>query len=192
MVSIARACAERRLPAEIAVVVSDVADAGILERAKEWQLKARYVPPGRYRTKLDDEAEEAYVEALREAGVEWVVLAGFMRVLRAGLLAAFPQRVLNIHPSLLPAFPGLQAWRQALDYGVKVTGCTVHLVDAGVDTGPIVVQRAVLVEPGDSPESLHQRIQAAEQEAYPEALARVLGGYYRVEGRRVVEDKADA
>jgi phosphoribosylglycinamide formyltransferase-1 len=136
---------------------------------------------------LDDEAEAGYVRALQEAGVEWVVLAGFMRVLRAGLLRAFPQRVVNIHPSLLPAFPGLEAWRQALEYGVKVTGCTVHLVDEGIDTGPIVVQRAVPVKPDDTPDSLHRRIQEMEHVAYPEALSFLLRGRYRVVGRRVTE-----
>jgi len=190
MVSVARACAEHRLPAEVALILTDVPDAGILDRAREWKLPARYLSPGRFRTKLDDEAEAEYVRALQEAGVVWVVLAGFMRVLRVGLLRAFPQRVVNIHPSLLPAFPGLEAWRQALDYGVKVTGCTVHLVDEGIDTGPIVVQRAVPVESDDTPDSLHRRIQAAEHVAYPEALSFLLRGRYRVVGRRVSESTA--
>jgi phosphoribosylglycinamide formyltransferase-1 len=115
-----------------------------------------------------------------------VVLAGFMRVLRGGFLRAFAGRVVNIHPSLLPAFPGLEAWRQALEYGVRVAGCTVHLVDEGIDTGPIVVQRAVPVEAGDTAASLHARIQQAEHEAYPAAMEILLGGDYRVEGRRVL------
>jgi phosphoribosylglycinamide formyltransferase-1 len=190
LVAIARACAEHRLPAEIALVLSDVADAGILDRAREWGAPAQYLAPGRFRTKLEDEAEAEYVRALRQAGVEWVVLAGFMRVLRAGLLRAFAQRVVNIHPSLLPAFPGLDAWRQALEYGVKVTGCTVHLVDEGIDTGPIVIQRTVPVEPGDTPELLHQRIQEAEHVAYPEALDFLIRKNYRVVGRRVTRQEA--
>jgi phosphoribosylglycinamide formyltransferase-1 len=190
MVSVARACAEHRLPAEIAMVLTDVADAGILDRAREWNLPARYVAPGPFRAKLDDEAEAEYVRVLREANVEWVVLAGFMRVLRAGLLRAFPERVVHIHPSLLPAFPGLEAWRQALEYGVKITGCTVHLVDEGIDTGPIVAQKAVPVEPDDTADSLHCRIQEAEHVAYPEALGTLIRGHYRVVGRRVTESTA--
>lgn len=186
MVSIARACSERRLNAEIVLVVSDVADAGILGRAAELGVSGHYLAPGKFRTKLDDEAEGLYVRTLKDAGVDWIILAGFMRVLRAGFLRAFPGRVVNIHPSLLPAFPGLEAWRQALDYGVKVAGCTVHLVDEGIDTGPIVVQRPVAVEAGDTAASLHARIQLAEHEAYPEAMEILLGGGYRVEGRRVI------
>jgi len=186
LVTIARACAEGFVGAKVVLVVSDVADAGILERAREHGLEHRHLAPGRFRTKLDDDAERAYVGALQAAGVEWVLLAGFMRVLGSAFLAAFPQRVLNIHPSLLPSFPGLEAWRQALDYGVQVTGCTVHLVDVGVDTGPILVQKTVPVLAGDTAESLHQRIQEAEREAYPEAVKLAVNGGWRVQGRRVV------
>ena len=186
MVSIARACEEGRLPAKIVLVLSDVAEAEILVRAGELGLTARYLDPGRFRTKLDDAAEVAYVAALREAKVDLVVLAGFMRVLRAEMLRAFPQRVLNIHPALLPSFPGLEAWRQALEYGVKISGCTVHFVDQGIDTGPIVLQRAVPVLDEDTPASLHERIQEAERTAYSEAIARVLAGGLRVEGRRAL------
>lgn len=186
MVAIARACAEGHVPAEVVMVLSDVAGAGILDRAREAGVPGRYLAPGRYRTKLDTEAEGAYVAALQEARVDWVLLAGFMRVLGTGFLRAYPQRMLNIHPSLLPAFPGLEAWRQAVEYGVKWTGCTVHFVDAGIDTGPIVVQRAVPVVDGDTPESLHARIQEAESEAYPEALRRLLTMCWRLEGRRVM------
>jgi phosphoribosylglycinamide formyltransferase 1 len=184
LVSIARACAEGRLSAQVALVLSDVPDAGILDRARELGLSARHLAPGRFRTKLDEEAEAAYVEALSAAGVDWVLLAGFMRVLKAGFLRAFPGRVLNIHPSLLPAFPGLEAWRQALEHGVKLTGCTVHLVDEGIDSGPIVVQKGVPVMDNDTAETLHARIQEAEREAYLEALERVTGGGLRIEGRR--------
>jgi phosphoribosylglycinamide formyltransferase-1 len=176
----------------VVLVLSDVAEAGILERAAEAGLEARFLAPGRYRTRLDAEAEAAYVGALQAAGVDWVLLAGFMRVLGAAFLAAFPHRILNIHPSLLPAFPGLQAWRQALEYGVKVTGCTVHFVDAGIDTGPIVVQKSVSVGDDDTPESLHARIQAAEQEAYPEAVHRVTSGSWRLAGRRVIHPANEA
>lgn len=186
MAAIADACAAGRVPAEVAVVLSDQPEAGILDQARARGLRAAYLPPGAYRTRLDDQAEAAYLEALREAGVDLVVLAGFMRVLKGTLLEAFPRRIVNIHPSLLPAFPGLAAWRQALDYGVKYTGCTVHLVDAGVDTGPIVGQRVVAVKSDDTPESLHARIQEAERLLYPAVVGALARGQIRVEGRRVL------
>jgi len=186
MVAIAEACATGQLQAQIVLVLSDAPDAAILERARERGIPARFLPPGRFRTKLDEDAERAYVLVLREARVDLVVLAGFMRILKGEFLRAFPQRVLNIHPALLPAFPGLESWKQALDYGVKVTGCTIHFVDQGIDTGPIVVQRAVPVLDDDTPATLHARIQEAERVAYPEAIAAVLGGRITVEGRRVV------
>ena len=113
--------------------MSDVEGAGILAHARERNIPARHIPPGKFRTKLDEEAERAFVGALQAAGVDLVVLAGFMRVLKGDFLRAFEGRIVNIHPSLLPSFPGLEAWKQALDHGVKVTGCTVHFVDAGVD-----------------------------------------------------------
>jgi phosphoribosylglycinamide formyltransferase-1 len=183
--AIAQACATEQIPAAISLVLSDSADAGILQRASELGLTSRYLPPGPFRTKLDEPAEAAYAQALLQAQVDVVILAGFMRVLRSGLLGAFPRRVLNIHPSLLPAFPGLQAWRQALVHGVKITGCTVHFVDQGVDTGPIVAQRAVPVLDDDTPESLHARIQEAEHELYPTAIGIVVSDGYRIDGRRV-------
>jgi phosphoribosylglycinamide formyltransferase-1 len=122
---------------------------------------------------------------LNEQGVNTVVLAGFMRIVKPGLLKAFPSRVLNIHPALLPAFPGLHGWQQALDYGAKVAGCTVHFVDLGTDTGPIIIQRAVPVLTGDTPELLHARIQVEEHVAYPEALRLLSEGRLRITGRRV-------
>lgn len=186
MVAIADACAAGRVPAQIALVLSDVADAGILERARERGLRAEYLAPGRFRTKLDEASEAAYVQALQAAGVDLVVLAGFMRILKGEFMRAFPQRVVNIHPSLLPAFPGLAAWTQALDYGVKVTGVTVHLVDQGIDTGPILAQAMVPVEDGDTPETLHARIQKVEHELYPAAVTAWLTGQIRIDGRRAL------
>jgi phosphoribosylglycinamide formyltransferase-1 len=183
--AIAEACAIGKLPARIVLVLSDVADSGILHRARERGIPARYIAPGKFRTKLDDEAERAYVDELRQAQVEWIALAGFMRVLKGEFLRAFAGRIVNIHPSLLPCFPGLEAWKQALDYGVKVTGCTVHLVDAGVDSGPIIGQQAVAVLDGDTPETLLQRIHAAEHELYPKCLAAITRGEVVIEGRRV-------
>ena len=181
--AIAEAIAAGQLPAEVALVISDVEDAGILGHATERGLPARYLPPGKFRTKLDEEAEAAYLAALREAQVDLVVLAGFMRILKGEFLRAFEGRVVNIHPSLLPSFPGLAAWKQALDYGVKLTGCTVHYVDQGVDTGPIIGQRAVPVLDGDTAESLHARIQVAERELYPAAVAAIARGEVKVRGR---------
>jgi len=191
-VAIARACAQGELPALPVLVISDVASAGILERAREHGIDARAIDPGRFRTKLDERAEAECVRLLREADVDCVVLAGFMRVLKGDFLRAFPGKVLNIHPSLLPAFPGLEAWRQALDYGAKVAGCTVHLVDQGIDTGPIVAQEAVPVLEDDTPESLHARIQEAERRLYPAALKRWLSGNLEVHGRRTVARKPSA
>ena len=169
--AIAEAIARGELEAEVRVVISDVASAGILELARARGLRAESVEPGRFKTKLEPEAERRVVELLQSADVEWVVLAGYMRMIKPPLLAAFPRRIVNIHPSLLPAFPGLEAWRQALAAGARETGCTVHYVDAGMDTGEIIAQRAVPVLPGDTAETLHARIQVAEHALYPEVLA---------------------
>ena len=184
--AIAEACASGLVPARIAVVISDVADAGILARARRHNIAAHFIAPGKFRTKLEDEAERAYVAALREARVNWIALAGFMRVLKGDFLSSFEGRIINVHPSLLPSFPGLQAWKQAFDHGVKVTGCTVHLVDAGVDSGPIIGQQAVGVLDDDTPETLHQRIHAAEHELYPRCLAAIARGEVVIEGRRAI------
>jgi phosphoribosylglycinamide formyltransferase-1 len=183
--AIADACAAGKVPAEVAVVISDVADAPILERARERGVSALFIAPGKYRTKLDETAEAACINALQSARVDLVALAGFMRILKGDFLRAFAQRVVNIHPSLLPSFPGLEAWKQALDYGVKVTGCTVHVVDQGVDTGPILAQQTVPVLPGDTPATLHARIQEAERALYPATIAALARGEIRVEGRQV-------
>ncbi len=182
-VALAEAIDSGAVPARVALVLSDVADAGILRHAAERSIPAQHLPPGPFRTKLDEAAEAACLNALREARVDLVVLAGFMRILKGELLRAFEGRVINIHPSLLPSFPGLAAWKQALDYGVKVTGCTVHFVDQGVDTGPIIGQRAVPVLEGDTPETLHARIQAAERELYPAVVAALARGEIKVRGR---------
>ena len=182
-VAIAQAIQDGTLPAEVGLVISDVAEAGILRHARDRGIPARFIPPGAFRTKLDPGAEAAFIEALQEARVDLIVLAGFMRILKGDFLKAFEGRVVNIHPSLLPSFPGLEAWKQALDYGVKVTGCTVHWVDQGVDTGPILAQRAVPVLDTDTVASLHQRIQEAERTLYPETLARLARGGWATPGR---------
>jgi phosphoribosylglycinamide formyltransferase-1 len=182
-VAIAQAIQDGTLPAEVGLVISDVAEAGILRHARDRGIPARFIPPGAFRTKLDPGAEATFIGALQEARVDLIVLAGFMRILKGDFLKAFEGRVVNIHPSLLPSFPGLEAWKQALDYGVKVTGCTVHWVDQGVDTGPILAQRAVPVLDTDTVASLHQRIQEAERTLYPETLARLARGGWATPGR---------
>lgn len=184
-VAIADAIAAGRVPAEIGAVLSDGENSGILEHARQRRLPAHFIAPGKFRTKLDEEAEQAFVTALQEAKVDLVVLAGFMRVLKGDFLRAFEGRIVNIHPSLLPSFPGLAAWKQALDHGVKVTGCTVHFVDAGVDSGAIIGQQTVPVLHTDTPESLHHRIHAAEHELYPKCVAAIARGEISVRGRMV-------
>jgi phosphoribosylglycinamide formyltransferase-1 len=184
--AIADACQRGDIPAEVVVVIADVGDAGILDRARERGLTAKFIAPGKFRTKLDDIAEAEYIQTLRDAGVELVVLAGFMRILKGEFLRAFSQRVVNIHPALLPAFPGLEAWKQALEYGVKVTGVTVHYVDQGIDTGPIIAQETVPILPGDTPESLHARIQEVERVVYPKAVGAIARGQVRTHGRQTI------
>jgi phosphoribosylglycinamide formyltransferase-1 len=160
-----------QLSAEARLVVSDVFNAGILDIAREFGVPNMYLPPGNFRTRLEPKVEAELVRLLQEAEVELLVLAGFMRVLKEPMLAAFPQRIINIHPSLLPKFPGIQAWKQALQAGEKVTGCSVHYVDSGIDSGEIIAQRKVAVLPDDTAESLHARIQLAERALYPEVIA---------------------
>ena len=169
--AIADAIDRGELNAEVRIVLSDIENAGILDLARARGIRAEYVAPGRFRTKLEPEAEQRLADLLKEAGVEFVVLAGYMRMIKAPLLEAFPQRIINIHPSLLPQFPGLEAWAQALTAGVPEAGCTVHWVDAGMDTGPIIAQRSVPVLPGDTAETLHARIQEQEHKLYPEVIA---------------------
>ena len=185
MQSIVDAIAAGTLDAEVKIVLADFADAKILDRARRHGIPCQYLDCSPWKTKLEGRAEDECIRILRDAGVDTVVLAGFMRIVKPGLLSAFPNRVLNIHPALLPAFPGVHGWTQALDYGCKVAGVTVHLVDAGTDTGPILVQKAVPVMEDDTPETLHARIQVQEHVAYPEALRIIASGAYRLEGRRV-------
>ena len=171
--AILRSIRDGKLDAKATVVISDVLEAPILEIPGEFGVPNAYLPPGHFRTRLEPIVEEQLVEMLRNAGAEVVVLAGFMRVLKEPMLAAFPRRIVNIHPSLLPKFPGLEAWKQALAANEKWTGVTVHYVDARVDHGDIIVQLEVPILPGDTPESLHARIQEAEHVLYPEALEQV-------------------
>ena len=171
------------LPIEIACVISNNVAAFALERARKHGIPALHID---HRIFAGREAyDAALVETLHEYGVELVVLAGFMRIITPVLLDAFPAAVMNIHPALLPAFPGLHAQRQAIDYGVKVSGCTVHFVDAGTDTGPIIIQAAVPVMEGDSEETLSARIVAEEHRIYPEAVRLFAEGRLKVKGRTV-------
>jgi phosphoribosylglycinamide formyltransferase-1 len=181
--ALAAAIERGELPARIVAVLSNVADAPGLARARDLGLHARALP---HRESPSREAhDQRMIEALRRAGAEWVCLAGYMRLLSGAFVGAFRERVLNIHPSLLPCFPGLHAQRQALEAGVRVSGCTVHLVDEGLDSGPIVVQRAVPVLDGDDEEALSARILEQEHRAYPEALRRLLTEPWEVVGRRL-------
>jgi phosphoribosylglycinamide formyltransferase-1 len=176
-----------RLGGRIRVVISNRAEAAGLERARAAGIETIVLPHSAHATRAD--YDRALVAALRDRGVRLVCLAGFMRVLGPAFCAAFPDAVVNIHPSLLPAFRGVDAQQQAIDYGVRIAGATVHLVTPELDAGPIVLQRAVPVLDGDTADDLSARILAVEHEIYPEAVSRLLAGGWRVEGRRVVFER---
>jgi len=172
-----------RLAAKISIVISNRADAGGIETARRRRLNALVIPSkGRQR----EEHDRDVVAALRQASVDLVVLAGYMRLLSPWFIQQFPQRILNIHPSLLPAFPGLEAQKQAFEYGVQISGCSVHFVDEHLDHGPIIVQRAVPVLPDDDEHTLAARILEQEHKAYTDAIRIVIEGNYQIIGRRVV------
>ena len=180
--ALADACASGEVPAQISLVLSNVAGAGGIESARQLGLRTEVIE----HQGLKRSAHEARVlTALVEAGCEWVCLAGYMRLLSKSFVARYAQRILNIHPSLLPSFPGLHVHEQALAYGVRFSGCTVHLVDAGLDTGPIVEQRVVAVEPGDTVDTLAARVLEQEHLAYKSALRRLLVDSWCVDERRV-------
>jgi phosphoribosylglycinamide formyltransferase-1 len=184
--AIAASVESGRLPAEIAIVIANRADALGLESARRRGLNARLIiSKGRSREEHDAEV----VAALREAKVDLVCLAGYMRLLSPEFVSAFPRRIVNIHPSLLPAFPGLEAQKQALDYGVKVSGCTVHFVDEHLDHGPIILQKTVLVLDTDDEHTLSARILEQEHIAYTEAIRLVLSGEIEIQERKVVRRK---
>jgi phosphoribosylglycinamide formyltransferase 1 len=182
------AIATGRLDASIAVVISNRKDAAGLERAREAGIESIVVSHRDFGSR--DDYDRALATELQGRGVNLVCLAGFMRLVGSALIEAFPSRILNIHPSLLPAFPGLDAQKQAIEHGVKVSGVTVHLVTAELDGGPIVIQRAVTIMPGDTAESLAERILEEEHRAYPEAVQMVLDGGWRLEGRRFIPAKS--
>jgi phosphoribosylglycinamide formyltransferase 1 len=172
--AILEAIRDGRLQAQAVVVISDVLDAPILDIAREFGVPNAWLPPGHFRTRFEPKIEAQLADMLHEAGTEFVVLAGFMRVLKEPMLRAFARRIINIHPSLLPKYPGLEAWKQALAANEKQTGVTVHYVDELIDHGDIIAQREVPIHDGDTPESLHDRIQKAEHALYPEALSKAL------------------
>jgi phosphoribosylglycinamide formyltransferase-1 len=184
MQSITRACTTGAIPAEVVVIVSNRADAAGLEWAAANGIATVVLPNKDFDSR--EAHDRAIVEQLAAAGVEWVCLAGYMRLLSSVLIDAYPNRILNIHPSLLPSFPGLHGQRDAFEYGVAVSGCTVHLVDIDLDHGPIVVQRTVVVEGCTDAEELATRILVEEHRAYPEALVRLLTERWSIGGRRVV------
>jgi phosphoribosylglycinamide formyltransferase-1 len=183
--AIADNVASGKLQAEIAIVLSNRATAPGLEIARSRGIPAVAIPSQGMDREIYD---RLLIEKLQESGVDLVCLAGYMRLLSVGFVRAFPQRILNIHPSLLPAFPGLDAQHQAIEHGVKVAGCTVHFVDEFLDAGPIVMQAAVKVADDDTPESLSQKILKEEHRIYSEAIGFVLAGKFRIAGRRVVAD----
>jgi phosphoribosylglycinamide formyltransferase 1 len=184
MLALIRAVADGRIPgAKVAIVISNVPDAAGLERAREHGVEAITLD---HRGKTREEHDRAMAAALRAREVDLVCLAGYMRLLSPWFTREFERRILNIHPSLLPAFPGLNAQRQAVEYGVEFSGCTVHMVDEELDHGPIIKQAAVPVFPGDTEETLSARILAEEHRIYPEAVAFALNGRFRIEGRRVM------
>lgn len=154
-------------------IFSDKPEVPILKLGKEFGVTARFIDPGPFKTKLDPAAERRFIDAIRDTGADWVVLAGFMRVIKADFLDAFPQRVINLHPSLLPAFKGLDGIRQAWEYGVRVTGCSVHLVTSDLDGGPILDQQAVRIETDDTLDSLRAKIHRTEHELLPSVIARL-------------------
>ncbi len=172
-----------RIIAKIEILIVDNSDAYAIERAKKHGIPYMYIDPKEFKTK------EAFYEKIRDEllskGVELVILAGFMRIVKKPLLDAFPNRIMNIHPALLPSFPGLHGQKQAVDYGVRISGCTVHFVDEGVDSGPIIIQAAVPVHPDDTEDSLSERILKVEHKIFPEAIRFFAEGRLEVHGRKV-------
>ncbi len=177
--AIADAIARGDINAEVCIVAADIEGAGILTLARERGIRAEFVHPGKFRTKMEPECERHLAQLLLNADVDLVVLAGYMRMVKAPLLDAFPRRIINIHPSLLPAFPGLEAWKQAVDARASKSGCTVHYVDSGMDTGEIIARAEVPVLSDDTPETLHARIHAAEHRLYPAVIAQLAAGMPR-------------
>ena len=189
MQSVLDAIAAGNLNAEVRLVLSDVPDARILERARSHRILCDWLNCAPFKTKLDGAAEQRCIDMLKARGIDTVVLAGFMRIVKPGLLKAFPLRVLNIHPALLPAFPGLHAWQQALEYGAKVAGCTVHFVTDQLDHGPIIAQAGLAVRSGETADSLAARVLALEHQLYPRVVQWLAQGRVMIQpGGLVVVD----
>lgn len=169
------------------IVISNIADAPALNTAKEFGIEALFIDPKPYKGNRDG-YDKLIVDELKKHEIDLIALAGFMRIISQTLLKAFPNKIVNIHPALLPSFPGLHGQKQALDYGVKISGCTVHFVDSGVDTGPIILQAAVPVLDSDTEETLSERILKFEHKIYPMAIDLISQGKVRIEGRRVFID----
>lgn len=184
LVNLIEATKERKLPINIILALADKADAPCLEKATQLGVKAFSLLPKEFSNRAD--YDRALAQFLLDKGVDTVCLAGFMRILGSEFVSKFPGRILNIHPSLLPAFPGLNAQKQALEHGVKVSGCTVHFVDEGLDSGPIILQKAVSVLADDTVESLSERILVEEHKIYPLALELLAKGRLTVKGRQVI------
>lgn len=183
--ALARACREESYPAETAILLSDNPEAGALEFARETGIESAVIDCGRKRGSMSVESSEEMYRLCIERNIELICLAGFMRIVKGKLLEEYAGRMINIHPALLPGFKGLHGQKQALDYGVKYSGCTVHFVDAGIDTGPIIMQKVVPVMDDDNEDSLSERILAEEHKAYPETVRLYAEGRLRIEGRRV-------
>jgi phosphoribosylglycinamide formyltransferase-1 len=184
MKAIVAACEAGDVPAEVGIVISNRADAPGVKWAAEHGLETTVLSHRDYKDR--ESHDKAVVDRLQQVGVEWICLAGYMRLLSAVFVEAYPNRILNIHPALLPSFPGLHGQQQAWEYGVKVSGCTVHLVDLELDHGPIVIQRTVPAHSDDTAEELAARILVQEHIAYPEALRALLSRPWRIDGRRVI------
>jgi phosphoribosylglycinamide formyltransferase-1 len=177
-----------KLSAEIAVVISDNPEAYALERAKKEDIKTVICEPKSFPKRMD--YENALVNYMKENKVDLVVLAGYMRIVKPPLIEAFPHRIINIHPALLPSFPGLHGQKQAVDYGVKISGCTVHFIDNGVDTGPIILQESVPVKDDDTEDTLSERILKVEHQLLPKAIQLIAENKVKVEGRKVYIKKS--
>lgn len=172
----------------VALLITDNADAPVLKKALSMGVEALYISPGKYRTRFSAEGEEEWTRAMKDRGIELVCLAGLMRIIKGPMFDGYSGRIMNIHPSLLPSFPGLNAQKQALEYGVKVSGCTVHYVDRGIDTGPVILQRTVEVLDDDTEDSLSGRILRQEHIAYSEAVRLHCEGKLNIRGRQVVRN----
>jgi len=183
--SLSRSCKESGYPARIELLIVDNEDAGAIEIAKRREIDTVIVDCGSKRGSMTPESSEEITRICSDRGVDLICLAGFMRIVKGKLMEEYRGRILNIHPSLLPSFKGLRGQRQAIEYGVRYSGCTVHFVDSGVDTGPIIIQRIVAVQQGDDEEALSERILAEEHKAYPEAVRLFAEGRLIIEGRRV-------